>query len=290
MRTLVALTSVFTISLTSCGDDPRDDRPVEILYFVQGPSGTPFEVVAQGDNGDCLAQSRDQLTGLITSRGYGFQSTDATHVLPGTFQAPHYFVFENERQPTRAVFRNLGQLPLTVLQMRGLAPPASTLVTQIIPPGQCRSVSTFDDKTEMEGGNAGPENFANDYRVEVCSFERGTDLPSGFVCQDLAPRGQMIELDANGMPLRDIGAAFLSTVGDLESSFLTRCLQLENSEQVECKTPATFYMFNPQDLIGVAMTRLSGQTNSFLQVDLYRGNQLLDTNRGTGDVFVRDDL
>jgi hypothetical protein len=177
-----------------------------------------------------------------------------------------------------------------VLQLRGLAPPASTLETQIIPPGACRSLSNFDDQTEMAGGGAGPEDFSNDFRVEVCSFERGTKLPSGFVCQNLAPRGLMIDRDDDGAPLRDIGAAFLSTVGDLESSFLTRCLQLQGSEQVECKTPATFYMFNPQDLIGVAMTRLSGQTDSFLQVDLYRGNNLLDTNRGNGDVFVRSDL
>jgi hypothetical protein len=273
------------LALVSCGGGSTESRPVEILYFVQGPTGAKFRVVAENDpRSDCMAISRDQSTGLIPSGGYGFQSSDATHVpANATFVAPHYFVFENERQPTRAVLRNLADTPLTVQQLRGLAPPATTLETQILAPGECRSVSTFDDRDEI-AGVAGPDDFDRDFRIEVCSFARGTELPSGFRCQDLR------DDDAADTVPSDIGAAFFSTVGDLNSSYLSRCLQLEGSEQLECRTPATFYMFDPADILGVAMTRLSGQLDSFLQVDLYRGDQLLDSNRGTGDVFVRHEL
>jgi hypothetical protein len=181
------------------------------------------------------------------------------------------------------VLRNLADSPLTVQQLRGLAPPATTLETQIIPPGECRSVSSFGDQDEI-AGVAGPDDYERDFRIEVCSFARGIALPTGFRCQDLRADDAVGELPS------DIGAAFLGTIGDLDSSYLTRCLQLEGSQQVECRTPATFYMFDPADIIGVAMTRLSGQSDSFLQVDLYRGDTLLDSNRGRGDVFVRYEL
>lgn len=281
----IATVLALAFALVACGGGSTESRPVEILYFVQGPTGARFMVVDEDDpRDDCVALSRDLPSGLVPSAGYGFQTSDATHVPPNPiFVAPHYFVFENEQQPTRAVFRNLADAPLTVLQLRGLAPPATTLETQIIPPGECRSVSSFDDQDEMEGV-AGPDDFDRDFRIEVCSFARGTDLPSGFRCQDLRADGATADLPT------DIGAAFLSTIGDLNSSYLSRCLQLEGSEQLECRTPATFYMFAPADIIGVAMTRLSGQLDSFLQVDLYRGDDLLDSNRGTGDVFARHEL
>lgn len=269
------------MALTSCGNESNESHPIEFLYFVQGPTGTRFEIVDADNNADCMAESRDEISGLVPSAGFGFQSDDATHTLPGTFRAPHYFVIENEHQPTRAVLRNLGHAPLTVLQQRGLASPASTIETRIIPPGECRSISTFSDEKEMMG-DAGPSNPATEYRVEVCGFAGGTEVPNGFRCQDIAPRGPT-EID-------DIGAAFFGTLGDLDVSFLTRCLQLEGSEQLSCRTPATFYLFNPQDLIGVAMTQISGGPPSFLQVDLYRGDVLLGSNRGSGDVFIRDDI
>jgi len=265
----------------ACGDAPDDSRPIELLYFVQGPTGGLFEVVGPDDNGDCTAPSRQQISGLIDSAGYGFQTIDATHVVSGTFQAPHYFVFENERQPTRGVFRNLGPLPLTVLQLRGIASPGSTLETHTIPPGECRSVSTFNDDDEMLG-LAGRDVTSDDFRLEVCSFLDGTELPNGFRCQDLAPRGEVEILDA--------GANFVGTIGDLTASFLTQCLQLEGSERVQCRTPATFYMFEPQDQISAAMTRFRTQPDSFLQADLYRGTRLLDSDRGSNDVVVRDDI
>ncbi len=274
--------------LAACGDDPDDTRPIEILYFVQGPTGAPFTVVGPDDNGDCMAESRDQVAGLVSSGGYGFQTLDASHVLSGTFRAPHYFVFENEKQPTRGVFRNLGSAPLTVLQMRGLAPPATTLERQTIPPGACRSVSSFGDDDEI-AGLAGADDPANDYRIEVCSFAAGTRLPPDFRCQDLAPRGS-VEFDLDGARLIDAGAQFLSTIGDLTASFLSSCLAQEGSEGVACRTPATFYMFAPEDQISAAMTRFRNQPDSFLQLDLYRDMSLLDSDRGSGDVFVRDDI
>lgn len=286
VRRLVALTIVAT--LAACGDSADEARPVELVYFVQGPTGTRFELVGPDDNHDCMAESRDQPAGLVPSAGFGFQSSDASHVLTGVMRAPHFFVIENERQPTRAVFRNLGDAPLTVLQLRGIARPGSTIDVRVIPPGACRSVSSFGDIDEM-AGTAPPLDVDNEYRFEVCSFASGVRLPDGFECQDLAPRGT-VDRDADGNLLVDAGARFFGTVGDLTASFFTRCLAPEEFEQVDCRTPTTFYMHAPRDQISAAMTRLRDQPDTFLQLDLYRGNQLWASSRAGNDVFVRRDI
>jgi len=286
---LVAAIATTSLLLYSCGSGMEAGRPVEILYFVQGPSGTEFEIVGEGDNLDCMAESVEQSSGLIRSRGFGFQSSDATHVLDGTFRAPHFFILENETQPTRAVFRNLGDAPLTVVRLLGAAIGSTLLTNHRIAPGECLSISNFPDADEIAGVGAPPFDLAEDFRIEVCSFLRETILPDDFRCQDLPPRGTT-DTDANGDALRDIGASFLATVGDLTTSFLTRCLQVDIDQQTECRTPATFYMNDPRDQISVAVTRLRTQVDSFLQVDLYRGDRLLDTDRGTGDVTARENL
>lgn len=286
IRLLLAV--VAAVAGLSCGDSSDDLRPIELLYFVQGPTGTRFAVVGPDDNDDCLAPSREQPAGFIPSGGFGFQSRDATHLLPGTFRAPHFFVFENERQPTRGVFRNLGDAPLTVLQFRGAAQPGSTIGVETIAPGACLSVSTFPDGDEIDG-RAPPFVPDNQFRFEICSFLDGVRLPEGFRCQDLAPRGP-IDRDADGDLLFDAGIGFFASVGDLTASFLSRCLGLDPTEVVECRTPATFFMHDPQDQISAAMTRLANQPDSFMQLDLYRGDQLLDSSRGGSDVFVRVDL
>jgi hypothetical protein len=38
------------------------------------------------------------------------------------------------------------------------------------------------------------------------------------------------------------------------------------------------------------MTRLGNQPDSFLQVDLFRGDRLLASDRGARDAVVRDDI
>jgi len=283
-RALYAITAiVLGATPLSCGDEDRQSRPIEILYFVQGPSGASFDVVDEDDNGDCLADSRNQTGGFIESNGFGLQTNDAVHVPQGPFTAPHFFVLENEKQPTRAVLRNLSGTPLTVQRLLGAASGATNLTSHTIPAGACRSISNFDDADEMAGVGAQPD-LRNEFRIEVCSFPTGTELPSGFQCQDLR-----LDPDNPALP-PDFGASFLSTIGDFTASFLSRCLQVEPAESAECRTPATFYMFNPQDQISAAMTRLTNQTNSFLQVDLYRNDRRVDSDRGRGDVTVREDI
>jgi len=286
---LVVTIAATALSLASCGGQTEEGRPIEILYFVKGPSGTKFEIVGAGDNLDCTAESTEQASGRIRSRGFGFQSSDASHVLDGTFRAPHFFILENETQPTRAVFRNLGDASLTVLRLLGAAGGSTLLTNHTIAPGECISISNFPDADETAGSGSPPFDLAEDFRIEVCSFAKATVLPDDFRCQDLPPRGTT-DTDADGGVLLDIGASFLATVGDLTTSFLTRCLQVDADQRTECQTPATFYMNNPQDQVSVAVTRLNNQVDSFLQVDLYRGDKLLDSDRGTGDVTAREDL
>ncbi len=275
--------------LLSCGPDPVDSRPVEIVYFVQGPSGTPFEVTSAADSSDCFAEPRNLEPGdgveLIPSAGFGLQSADATHTFAGrTFRAPHYFVLENERQPTRGVFRNLSATsPLTIVRILGLARFGTTLQTLTIPAGACRSFSTYDDAAEQAGTSVAAQP-ADEFRVEVCSFAEGTACPSAFECQDLT---------TSPAPFDEVGAVFLATLGDRHVSFRSTCLQSEGSERLNCQAPATFFLHAPRDEVSVAMTRLAvNQDRPLLQIDLYRGGseERVAANCGGGDVFVRRDI
>ena len=113
------------------------------------------------------------------------------------------------------------------------------------------------------------------------SLGKGIDGP--FQCQHLAPRGPVTEV-------RDAGVNFFGTLGDIESSFLTQCLGVALSVETDCRTPATFFVHQPKDQISVAMTRFTNQVPSFLQVDLYRGDKLVDSGRGELDAIVREDI
>ena len=309
-----SLPILFLLSLVSCGSEPDQSRPIEILYFVQGPSGAEFELVGPGDTAGCMAESTERQGVLIPTGGFGLQSAGATHYRDGRFRAPHYFILENEEQPTRAVIRNLATAPLTVLRVLGAPNSSEPLV---IAPGECRSFTTYKDRDEIAGFNIPPDDTPTpggagptptpgnpgrtfdleaeqmrEYRVEVCSFLPGTMRRPGFECDQLAPRGQATDVD--GVLLRDAGLSFLGTLGDLEASFLTRCLQIDVNQQIECRTPATFFLNAPRDEISAVMTKLFNQTEgAFLQVDVYEADRRLGSipARGTcssGPISDRD--
>ena len=283
MKFRFPLLALLSALIFSCGNEGDDSRAVEILYFAQGATGTPFEITTSANPSECVAAPRSGEPGQVApvpSRGFGIQSADATHVFTNRrFRAPHYFVIENEFQPTRAVFRNLSETSsLTVVRLLGLAISASTLETIRIPPLECRSFSTFSDEEERQGvaGDASVEQF----RVEVCSYDPDSQPASDFHCQD-----------AEAEEVVDVGLAFLATLGDREASFRSSCLRQELSEQTECRTPATFFLHAPRDEVSVAMTRLvSNQDRATLQIDLYRNDVRIGTHRGSGDVFTRKDI
>ncbi len=278
----LALAGLLSLMSLSCGGTEADRRPVEILYFVQGPTNAEFEIVDQEGNSDCTAPSREGVPRQIPSQGFGIQSNDATHTLTGTFRAPHFFVVENEQQPSRIVIRNLADdgSELTVRRLFGFG----TLDTLSIPAGECRSFSNFPDARESsveDNGDFVMTPPGQEFRVEVCSLAIGAVIPPDFLCQQLREDGNAV---------RDAGASFEGSFGDFAASFLTSCLQIEPTEQINCRTPSTFYLNRPQDQISASLTLLPRQNDVVLQADLYRGGVLLDTSRDAPSVSVVRDI
>jgi hypothetical protein len=281
MSKLIArsMCALLAVTVFSCGSGTNFEKPVEVLFFVQGPTGAPFVFELEGHADDCLASSTTGQGGFVNSGGRGIQSVDADHTsdLVGTFAAPYFFIIENERQPIRAVIRNVGTDVLNVQRQITLG-----VVDAIaIPPGACRSFSNFTDRVEEIAPL--PVEQRRMARVDICSFDRDTTLPSGFRCADNAPRGDSFDFP-------DANAIFLATIGDLESTFRTRCLQPIGQDRSDCQTPATIFMFNPQDLVSAVVTPLNTQVRRDMHADLYVDSRLRDSDRSSRDVIVETDL
>jgi len=75
------------MTLLACGESgERPSRPIEVIYYVSGVSGTKFQV--KGPEGE------------------GFQAANANHPLGDReFESPMFFVMENAFEPVSAVFR-----------------------------------------------------------------------------------------------------------------------------------------------------------------------------------------
>ncbi len=266
------------LCVSTCGNGPDESRPIEMLFFAQGPTGAQFSFEEEGNDPDCLAFSEEDENILVPSAGRGIQSVDAEHLFPYTFTAPYLFVIENEEQPVRAVFRNLSDsTPLNVLRVLVLG----VLDSREIGPELCRSFTSFSDAEEAVA--TPPVQRGDDVRVDVCSFDRDLDLPSGFRCTQAASLG--------GDPtLVDTNAVFLASIGDLESTFRTRCLQPQGSERNECQTPATLFLNNPKDTVSVVVSPLSNQAERRFHADLYIDGELRDSDTSLNDVIVTQDI
>lgn len=274
---------VLLLFLPACGNGPNDDRPTEILFFAQGPQGTPFELEPNGNAPDCLAFSTSLGPPLVPSAGRGLQSHDAEHLFSNTFLAPYFFIIENEQQPVRGVFRNLSDAaPLNVQRLLF----GGDLLTAVeIGPQQCRSITTFSDAAEATA--VPPLRRGPEVRVDVCSFDRDTDLPGDFRCTDAPALG-------GSAPLVDRQAIFFASIGDLAGTNRTQCLLIQGSSRNQCQTPATMFLNDPQDSVSVVITPITNQTSPDRRFhgDLYLDGERVDSDTPSvgGDVILIRDI
>jgi len=281
MRTTLRRLLALLLFVSACGNGPDESRPAEILFFAQGPEGTSFELEFDGNNPDCLAFSTGLSTDLVPSAGRGFQTLDAEHRFANTFLTPYFFIIENEQQPVRGVFRNLSaDAPLTVQR---LLFGNDLLTTEQIDPGQCRSLTTYSDADEMV---ATPPPPSREVRIDVCSFDRDTDLPGNFRCSDAIAMG-------GATPLVDRNAIFFASIGDLRGTSRTQCLLIQGPSRNECQTPATMFLNDAEDTISVVISPITGQTrpDRLFHGDLYIDGQRVDSDTpslGDDVILTRD--
>jgi len=282
MRTTLWRLLVLLLLLPAGGNGPDESRPTEMLFFAQGPEGTPFELERQGNDPDCLAFSTGLSPDLVPSAGRGFQSAVAEHLFPNNFLAPYFFIIENELQPVRGVFRNLSaSSPLNVQRLLF----GGDLLTDVqIEPGECRSITTFSDADEAV---AIPPPPSREVRVDVCSFDRDTELPENFRCGDAPALG-------GTLPVVDRNAIFFASIGDLSGTNRTQCLLIQAGSRNDCQTPATMFLHDAQDSISIVISPVTSQTrpDRLFHGDLYFDGERVDSDTPSvgGDVILTRDI
>lgn len=249
---------LLALTLAACGtsDSGSSARPIEILYYVTGATGQPFEVVSEPEG--CA---------LGANVYSGIQSPNANHQL-GTrvFETPYLFVLENTRQPIRAAFRNLSAAPITVnLYLGGTQAVGSP---GIIPPGECRVVES-DDTSGITVRARGPET-----QIEVCSPDAGLSTS----CLD-------------SQTSTDRNLFFFASLGDIATTSITNCVLFPLLDN--CQTPATFFLQNPEQLVAAVMSVNPGQNapnqpQARVRVELYLNGRLVDSDSDTEAVVERD--
>lgn len=252
IRIIAALCSLPLLG--SCGD-PDQSRPVEVIFYVDGLSGTRFAVD-------------------------GLQARNGNHPPPRpSFEVPFFFVLENAQQFTsgdgiRGCFRTFADetAPITVYLYYGTAFQRRV----VLQPGQCYGpgydpqnppdcASFVNNCTDTSDINLSPE-----VRFELCPRDPNSpDMP----CADAPAVGP-----AN--------LVFTASVGDFDATSNTACLVPEAAVS-SCTTPSIFYLEDPNRVQGI-FTKLNDQNNDFhLQADAYvRGN--LRTSESDDDNVVID--
>jgi hypothetical protein len=233
----------------------RPTRPIEVLYYVSGVQGLPFQVLAEPVP--------------ACGEGAGIQAANADHRFgERIFRVPHLFVLENARQPVRAVFVNVDDSVDPADAMRvdlffGLNLQATEAD---VAPGECATVAG-DPLNPPDPQVRPPE-----VRIEVCSRP-----PSGN-------RNAPCDSDEP-----DAGVAFFASLGDIKASNLTSCQILPVAES--CRTTATFFIEDARQIVSAVFSKLGGQDpDTILRAELYVDGNLKDVDTSSGTVIVQQDL
>jgi hypothetical protein len=254
---LAALGTALLLSCAACGTsgDGQQERPIEALYYVSGAVGTQFAFVETADPANC------------GSPGTGIQSTNSDHQFGDrVFATPHLFVLENNRQPIRAVFRNLDTVPITVNFYLGMTPQVSNVVIQ---PGECETVATPGGDGNIQQTLRGPK-----VQVEICSPDNPIDLRTSC-------------LETSG----DRSISFFATIGDIRASNITNCLLPPILDA--CRTPATMFVESPQDQVDAIMSvnpgqNPGGQPTAEVRLEMYLNGNFKQFMAGTNPVVSAD--
>jgi hypothetical protein len=237
-----------------CGKSgSKASRPIEVLYYVSGPQGLPFQVMPQPIPG-CEQEA-------------GIEAANAEHRFGDrVFRVPHFFVLENAFQPVRAVFVNVDDSPDPESMRVDLYFGTNLQATvPSIPPGECTTVTG-------EPGEIPDPVVGREVRIEVCS--RPPDGDRDAPCESDVP---------------DAGVAFFASLGDITATNLTSCQILPVAES--CRTEATFFIEDAKEIVSAVFSKLSGQDpDSILRAELYVNGELDDVDTGTGDVIVEQVL
>lgn len=248
MASRIAALLVAAALAAGCGTSGGNElEPIEVLYYVSGGPGLQFEFASTANPGAC------------GSSGTGIQSANASHQFGDRiFQTPHLFVLENNRQPVRAVIRNLSAIPIQVDLFLGFTQVVGGS-EGLIQPGQCRTIAS-DDTSSLDPNPRGPE-----IRVEVCSPTTGVSTP----CLDSTT---------------DRSIAFFATTGDLRASVFTNCILTPILDA--CRTPATFFWERPEDQYDAVVSVNPGQNpdgepRAQLRLELFVNDVRRDFEGGT---------
>jgi hypothetical protein len=247
----VAIVSLLTIDCGKSGS--RDTRPIEVIYYVSGPQGLPFQVLPEPIPG--------------CAQGAGIQAANADHRFgQRIFRVPHFFVLENAFQPVRAVFVNVDDSPDPESMRVDLYFGTNLQATAPdVPPGECVTVTG-------EPGRVPDPVVGRQVRIEVCS--RAPDGNRNAPCESDYP---------------DAGVAFFASLGDIQATNLTSCQILPVAES--CRTRATFFIEDAKEIVSAVFSKLSGQNpNSIMRAELYVNDRLENVDTGSGDIIVQHTL
>jgi hypothetical protein len=246
-------TFALALLLAACGSSD-ESRPIEVIFYVDGLSGTRFAVDS-------------------------IQARNADHRLPGrTFEAPFFFVLENALQfdseeGIRGCFRTFADepAPITIFVYYG------TLFQQrvVLQPGQCY------------GPGYDPQN-PPDCEQFTCALV-DVDVPGPEVRFEVCPNtGTTRCQDAPATGVANI--AFTASIGDFDATNITTC-SIPEAAASFCTTPSIFYLENPADRLQGIFTKLAGQNpNVFLQADVYVGGNFRTSETNDHDVIIDEEL
>jgi hypothetical protein len=255
VATVLALLPL-ALLFAACGNND-ETRPIEVLFYVDGLSGTRFAVD-------------------------GIQAANGDHRLPGrTFEAPYFFVLENARHfgtgpGIRGCFRTFADesAPITVFLYFGTALQQRV----VLQPGQCY------------GPGYDPQNPPDcDEFVNPCTVTADIDMREPEVRFEICTRtGDELCIDAPATGPANI--AFSASIGDFDATNITTCV-VEEAATSACTTPSIFYLEDPADRIQGIFTKLGGQNPDVnLQADVYVGGNLRTSETNDDDVVIDEEI
>lgn len=262
LKRVASAVRTFTLALllAACGSSD-ESRPIEVIFYVDGLSGTRFAVDA-------------------------IQARNADHRFPTgrTFEAPFFFVLENalqfeSGQGIRGCFRTLpGEAaPITIFLYYG------TVFQQrvTLQPGQCYGPG--DDPQNP------PSCEEFDSRDSACDFTGDITVPAPEVRFEVCVNtGSTLCQNAPATGIANL--AFTASIGDFDATNITTCSVPEAAASF-CTTPSIFYLENPADRLQGIFTKLAGQNpNFFLQADVYVGGDFLTSETNDHDVIIDEAL
>lgn len=265
-RVASGVRALFLALLLAACSNPDESRPIEVLFYVDGLSGTRFAVD-------------------------GLQAANSVaHRLPDrTFEVPFFFVMENARQfddgdGIRACFRTFADetAPLTIFRYFG-----TNLQRRVtLSPGQCFGPGYDpDDPPDCDDfvcAIADPsQNFGPEVRFEIC-VDR-----NDCTCRETAENAPGCAPGPTPVPEN---IAFTASVGDFDATNITTCFIPEASASF-CTTASIFYLENPFDRVQGIFTKLGGQNDDVdLKADLYIDDDLRTSKSGGGDLVIDEGL